>query len=109
MAKAEWDWLKALALAVLLLGAGTPASPQSSSHRPAQIGAKPGADCNSAPLATKAIAKGVQATVPCTLPHPNPIQTASQQGDPVSTAVTTTLPASELQSLPVTGRRWKNS
>jgi hypothetical protein len=106
MAGEKRNWLKALALAVLLFGAGVPVSPQASSHHPAQIGAKSGAACNSTPSTTNSLAQGVQAT-PCSPPHSNPIQTASQQGDPVSTAVTTNLSASELQSLPATGRRWE--
>jgi len=107
MAKAEQDWLKALALAVLLFGAGIPASPQSSSHHPAHIGSKPLVACNAAPATTEAPAQGVQPAAPCSLASPNPIQTANQQGDPVSTSVTTNLSASELQSLPATGRRWE--
>ena len=56
---------------------------------------------------TKSVAIGLRAAAQFNLPHPGRIQTASQQPDPVSAAVTTTLSAAELQSLPATGRRWE--
>jgi hypothetical protein len=39
---------------------------------------------------------------------PIPIQTASQKGDPVAPAVTTTMSAAEVQALPASGRRWQD-
>ena len=40
-------------------------------------------------------------------PRPSAILAASLQSDPVASAVTTTFTASEIQSLPATGRRWQ--
>jgi hypothetical protein len=45
---------------------------------------------------------------PAAPPPPKPILAASQQGDPVSPAVTSTMSAHELQSLPVSGRNWQD-
>jgi hypothetical protein len=53
------------------------------------------------------IAVGLRAAMQWNLPHQNRIQVASQQADPGSSAVTTTVSANELQSLPVSGRRWE--
>jgi hypothetical protein len=41
-------------------------------------------------------------------PPPKPIMAASQQSDPAAPAVTTAMSASELQSLPVSGRHWQD-
>jgi hypothetical protein len=49
----------------------------------------------------------VQADLQWSRPHASPIQAASQRVDPVTPAVTTTISATELQSLPVGGRRWE--
>jgi len=57
--------------------------------------------------AIESAANGLRAAAQWNLPHRNPIQAASQLGDPVSSAVTTTISARELQSLPATGRRWE--
>ena len=53
------------------------------------------------------IVNGLRAAMQWNLPHPSPIQAASRQGDPVSSAVTTSVTASEMQSLPVAGRHWE--
>ena len=57
--------------------------------------------------ATESIVNGLRVAAQWSLPRQNHIQAASQQNDPASPAVTTTLTASELQSLPATGRHWE--
>jgi Carboxypeptidase regulatory-like domain len=52
-------------------------------------------------------ANGLRAAMQWKLPRENPVQGASQQNDPVSSAVATTISSSELQSLPATGRNWE--
>ena len=107
MAGEKQIWTKAMALAVLLFNAGIPAWAQFTPSGPAQIESIPVAACIPAEATTKSLAQGTQAAAPCSQSRPTPIQAASQQGDPVSTAVTTNFSASELQSLPATGRRWE--
>ncbi len=61
---------------------------------------------------TESIASGVRASARWSLPpqshNVSRLQTASQEADPASSAATTTLSGSELQSLPATGRRWQD-
>jgi len=54
------------------------------------------------------VANGLRAAAQWTFPRPSPIQTAAELADPVSSAVTTTLSAAELQSLPASGRHWED-
>jgi hypothetical protein len=54
------------------------------------------------------IANGLRAAAQWSLPHPSRIQTAAEKPDPASSAVTTTLSAAEMQSLPASGRRWED-
>jgi hypothetical protein len=67
---------------------------------------------NSAPVSpnvaiSQSVAKAVIAAMQPGLPPARRIQAAAQQGEPVTPAVATNLSASELQSLPVSGRRWE--
>ena len=86
--------------------------PATLAARPAQILPAPMAIVHTAGgiphlAATESIANGLRAAMQWSLPHPSPIQAALQMADPVSSAVTTSVSTSELQSLPVSGRHWE--
>ncbi len=57
--------------------------------------------------ASLSAATGLRAAMHWNLQRTNSVQALSEQDDPVSPAVTTILSATELQSLPATGRRWE--
>jgi hypothetical protein len=58
-------------------------------------------------LLTAAAAGSTQTAMLHNLSHLGPIVSASQKPDPAAAAVTTTISAAQLQSLPISGRRWQ--
>ncbi len=57
--------------------------------------------------ASTAVAEGAQMLMRLKLPHLTPILAAVERVDPVTPAVATTVTATQLQALPVSGRRWQ--
>jgi hypothetical protein len=60
------------------------------------------------PLAGRPWPATAQHAVEFAQPQHSPIQAAAQDVDPVTSAVTTTVSAAELQALPANGRRWQD-
>ncbi len=91
------------------LAAATPATTLATGapFASAQISVAHGAAGNPDLSTCTLAANGLRAAMKWKLPRENPVQAASQKGDPVSAAVTTNLSGSEVQSLPATGRRWE--
>jgi hypothetical protein len=68
----------------------------------------PGSPMNSDAPGDMGMKRGTTMEAQGTTPlHPNAARTNAQSGDPVAAAVTSTLTAAELQSLPINGRRWE--
>ncbi|HMD77336.1 MAG TPA: carboxypeptidase-like regulatory domain-containing protein [Terracidiphilus sp.] len=59
-------------------------------------------------LAMSAAAGAAQAAIELNQPQPRPKRAISQNVDPVTPVVTTTVTAAELQALPASGRRWQD-
>jgi hypothetical protein len=57
---------------------------------------------------SEAAGGAVQAAIELNQPQPRPTRANSQDVDPVTPVVTTTVTAAELQALPVSGRRWQD-
>ncbi len=85
---------------------------QSAAIQPAHAVASPQAFPLKAGLAPDlsasiAVANGAQMLMRLKLPHLAPILAAVERNDPVTPAVASTVTATQLQALPVSGRRWQ--
>jgi hypothetical protein len=92
--------VKATLAAAPLQSPSSPAGPEKAAGRAEQAGGG-AASSNSGETAAKAAGQIV-------LPPQSPVLATSQRSGPVSAAVTTTMSASELQALPVSGRNWQD-
>ena len=107
MAEHLWSWAKPTLMAVLAvvsLSASTFARAQSPSTEPRnkQLSVAAGPSL----AVGQAIATGLEAALDCGLPLQQLGPSAFDRPAPLDSAVTTSLNASEIQSLPVSGRQW---